>query len=997
MFQSIGGGNKMLKGKKIIWFTIALILGIIGLSISFEALTLNPFGDIALSNVSNAVFSEDLSLAILSDSNRTVTTVDTDEKVIYTLEGGNRRPNSFFFASEMVFSDSKDLYVLNHQWDDSGSYIDQESIKIFNAKGEYLTTYFTYEDETESHLRPVLEGMKWLDGALRWFELRPSSIVAYIGEQSIEIPFEDAEALVQDLEWQDENRFYLITKRGRIFSYDVTSENLELVRDVSEDAQASYLSLATDENGTLYINDIGHFGIFNLNGEEIFNSEDFQDGPAMVYYNFDVRGGRMIAVNEEQVALRDLGGNYWELNEVKPSNATIFLRFLGWVSLLLTAAGAIYFIKALIAYVALKGLPKGMARTLAMVTAIILSTTLISYLAISYYNSILVSQASNSLKNIVQNSRYVIDGDALEQIHGASDFYGDAYLEVSDDLQKMINYNEDAWNENLYTALYTVVDDRYYGLMYNDNGITPYYPFNAYTDDPYFYYFYDAYHGDITEGTEEDADGEWLFSMGPVYNSSDEVIAIVEVGMNKYIFDEWHHNIMKTIITDIISLVIIAILLVSEVNFFAVWFSGRSEYLKKKHEELPVKMQTERMNVIRTLALLTYIMIFMCTAFVPIMSKAMYEPIGQLPMAIAISLPILSEVLFTAITIIVAGFVAERRGWRTLFYIGVSALLVSALATALTRQLVLFIVIRAVAGIGNGMIQMTMHGFVNTGRSVAVRNEVYANMMSGAVAGINLGVVLGANLSDKFGYHNVFFVVFGFGLLALLFQFSFMRRYEVMSAVTEGDGSSDAETHAEPMTARRFMTQKSILSFFALIMIPAFLCYMYLEYFFPLYAERNGLTTSVVGIVFSLYGLFIVYFGPSMSTLTEKMFGVKRATSLASILTGVSLLAFALTGSLMGAILAVFILAVSDSFGESVYTTYFLALKESQQIGKSIAAGYLEFSSQIGKMLGTLAFGIALGFGEKLGIGIIGLVTLGFGLLFLLFEKPHQKKSHGEV
>jgi predicted MFS family arabinose efflux permease len=224
-----------------------------------------------------------------------------------------------------------------------------------------------------------------------------------------------------------------------------------------------------------------------------------------------------------------------------------------------------------------------------------------------------------------------------------------------------------------------------------------------------------------------------------------------------------------------------------------------------------------------------------------------------------------------------------------------------------------------------------------------------------------------------------------------------MRRYEVMSAVTEGDGSSDAETHAEPMTARRFMTQKSILSFFALIMIPAFLCYMYLEYFFPLYAERNGLTTSVVGIVFSLYGLFIVYFGPSMSTLTEKMFGVKRATSLASILTGVSLLAFALTGSLMGAILAVFILAVSDSFGESVYTTYFLALKESQQIGKSIAAGYLEFSSQIGKMLGTLAFGIALGFGEKLGIGIIGLVTLGFGLLFLLFEKPHQKKSHGEV
>ena len=262
-------------------------------------------------------------------------------------------------------------------------------------------------------------------------------------------------------------------------------------------------------------------------------------------------------------------------------------------------------------------------------------------------------------------------------------------------------------------------------------------------------------------------------------------------------------------------------------------------------------------------------------------------------------------------------------------------------------------------------------------------------MMSGAIAGINLGIVFGANLADKIGYFKVFYVIAALGFLGLLFQFLFMRNYETKEYELDEEDNKEYESITEEESDEKlgikFFIRKNVVVFFLLILIPAFLCYMYLEYYFPLFAEKQGLSTSVIGIIFSLYGLFIVYFGPSMSTFAEKYFGIKMATVLASALTGFSLIIFGLTGNILGAIFAILVLAISDSFGETVYTTYFLALKESRQIGKSVAAGYLEFTSQIGKMLGALAFAVAIGFGDQLGIGFIGILTLLMGLLFLPF------------
>lgn len=998
----------MVNKRAYIWegitFITLMAVAILGLLLFYEDFKLNPLEAASLQNTTSVTTDSADNLYIVSDSNRVINKVSPDHELLYRLKGGTRAENGFYSVNDLTTDGLGNLYVQAAMWDETGSFLEIEKIMKYDPKGNYVETLFTLTDESQSKLIPVIKGLKYSQDKLEWSLLTEEGIELYTEgqEKSIgEISYSNAQIMVQDVERKDESHLLFMTKDGFVYEEDLrTSDRIIRYQPSPEsiEKKSNIWGLQVARAGQIFINDLGQYGLFELKEGKlslVLQRTD-QFGQKDVIYYFHVNPDQMIAVNDQSIFIQTKGGNLEELGSLKVSQNIVFNRLLAWGSLLLLTASILLTFRWFYKYLIKKINLSQVGKTVPILLAVTVAAVLISMVAINYYSSIIETQAMNSLKMAVQNSKYIIDGRAVEAINNPTNYYNADYQLVSDQLQKLINYNQESWNENLYTALYDVEDGRYYALMYNDNGITPYYPFNAYEGDPDYDYFSRAISGEITEGTEVDADGQWIFSMGPIYGNNGEITAIIEVGMNKYIFDEWNDNIVKQIVIDIVSMIIILILLVSEITFFSSWLKERRNY-----RAAPETAEFNGLNVLRTLALLTYVIIFMCTAFIPVMAKSIYTPIGNLPMTLALGLPIFFEVLFTAITILFAGVLAEKKGWRLIFVLGTVILILSAIATGFTRSLPIFILVRSIAGIGNGFIQMTMYAFVNVGKSISGRNEAFAHMMSGAIAGTNLGIILGANLADKFGYFNVFFVMAFFGVIALLFERVFLRDYETMpyelsdEEAVEDHGNSSTEEplhdHAkEELPWYRFFAKKDVAIYFILILVPAFLCYMYLEYFFPIFAEARGISTSVVGIVFSLYGLFIVYFGPTMSTYSERYLGAKNATALASVLTGLSLLAFGVTGNLAGAVVGVLILALSDSFGETVYTTYFLALKESQRIGKSIAAGYLEFVSQIGKMLGALAFGFAIGFGDQLGIGTIGLITL---LMSIIFYLAYLKKS----
>ncbi len=985
--------------KRLLYMTLFGI-SLLGMILTIKYVSLNPFERIFLENTSAVTLDKEGDLYVVSDSNRRVSKIVSGDQLRYQIRGGSREEGSFYLASEIAADDSGQLYLLENQLDASGSFIKEEAIHLYDEEGRQTKTLFSLMDETQTKLLPSIKGLSYQNGHLRWQVLDETGISLYTDQSQKaigKILYPNAALMIQDVKPLGERTLVFISKDGFVYQQSVGEKAPQILFKPTEASKAIKTNLwgiQVGKDNHLYILDLGQFGIFSLEKGQlkaVFNSEKVHSNRKEAYFYFHFSEKEMVAGNDNGVVRVSSSGKVEPLGDLKISQGMLALKLLadGFVLAFLVAVLLLwrFLFDRYIRHIRLSEI----GVTIPILTAVTVAAIAISYLAINYYGKIIERQAVDNLKMVVQNSKFVVEGDLVEQMTSPTDFNGPTYQKIADQLQKLINYNTDVWNENLYTAMYTIIGDRYYALVYNDNRVTPFYPFNAFTEEPHYQYFLKAYKGEITEGKEEDADGQWIFSMGPVYNRQHEIVGIVEVGMNKYIFDEWTRSVEKKILIDIVSIIIVLVLLIAELSFLSGWFKARREQLLFPSEEIPFN----DLSILRGLAVYIYIAIFMCTPFIPVMAKSIYQPIGSLPMTVTLGLPIFFEVLTTAITILFAGVIAERRGWRTIFYAGATILILAAIVTALTQSLVLFIAIRAIAGIGNGFIQMTMYAFINLGESESKRNEAFAHMMSGAIAGTNLGFVIGANMAEKIGYANVFYMMAFFGILSIVFERMLLRHYPArasvvleeipMASTTENQmiiGQTEPLIEGPDLKWWQFFLQKEVLAFFSFILVPAFLCYMYLEYYFPIFAQDNGLPTSMVGIIFSLYGLFIVYLGPSISTWSEKLMGAKNATALASLLTGLSLIVFALTGNLAGAILAVLVLALSDSFGETVYTTYFLALQSSARMGLSIASGYYEFVQQVGKMLGALAFGIAIGFGAQLGIGAIGVITLVMSVIF---------------
>jgi len=329
------------------------------------------------------------------------------------------------------------------------------------------------------------------------------------------------------------------------------------------------------------------------------------------------------------------------------------------------------------------------------------------------------------------------------------------------------------------------------------------------------------------------------------------------------------------------------------------------------------------------------------------------------------------------------GYFAQKQGWKRTFTIGAVIVVIAAVLTTFATDIVYFIGMRSLAGVGTGFMFMALRAYVNIGSNTSIRNDGFAQLTAGAVAGMNVGVVMGANLADKIGMLSVFFVMAAFGVISYIFVLMQMRQPENLTV--------EKETEKSTIGIMKFYLNPKVLLFFVAILIPAYIAGMYLEYFFPVYAEEQGLSTSVIGLAFTLYGLIIVYLGPTFAQLGERKLGIRSAAALASLLTGLSLLTFALTGNLVGALIAVVILGFSDGFGEAAYNSYFLELEAAQAMGESSASGHFEFVGNIGKMIGPVVIAVMLTLGSQKGIGLIAVGVIALMAVFLLFSGKTKK------
>lgn len=441
---------------------------------------------------------------------------------------------------------------------------------------------------------------------------------------------------------------------------------------------------------------------------------------------------------------------------------------------------------------------------------------------------------------------------------------------------------------------------------------------------------------------------------------------------------------MKNIILDTGTIVLTSFLFMVELTLFILLYLKKK--LKRNDQIVEEEEPEQEVAIVRPLSFLLFFGIFLSVSFIPNVMTELYEPILGMSKNMILGLPLSAEMLFGAVATIFAGSLIDKKGWKIAFYVGLLILGIGTLLSGLANGAITFILARGVVGAGYGFSLMSLRAFVNTTKNEKAQSSGLTSMFSGMYAGLNCGVIVGAMLAEYIGFSNVFFVAFSMIILTSVFALFYLKQKQptVIETVQESEPSK--------INIFQFFTRKQVFGLFLLIIIPAAISGMFLDYYFPLFAEGEGLSSSNVGRAFLLNGLCIVYLGPFLSNYMIKYFGDFKTVLLGGLLIAVGMLYFSWQGTIVAAFVTIILLGLSDSFGLVAQNNYFVKLTASRELGIGKALGYFDNTRKVGQMFGPMIFGYVLTLGFT-GISLLGIIFLVALVLFLIMGKDTANKD----
>ena len=164
--------------------------------------------------------------------------------------------------------------------------------------------------------------------------------------------------------------------------------------------------------------------------------------------------------------------------------------------------------------------------------------------------------------------------------------------------------------------------------------------------------------------------------------------------------------------------------------------------------------------------------------------------------------------------------------------------------------------------------------------------------------------------------------------------------------------------------------------------MPYLICASFLSYFFPIFGEENGLSTSFVAQAFLISGVIAIYLGPALTKVVSERLGARGGLILSTGIYVAAFVLFALHPTIGTCFFIIALLAVADSFGLSMQAVYFSALPEVHLYGSGKAMGINSTVESIAQTVGPMIFAAVLMLGVERGVMIL---AAGMGAMLLVF------------
>jgi len=564
-------------------------------------------------------------------------------------------------------------------------------------------------------------------------------------------------------------------------------------------------------------------------------------------------------------------------------------------------------------------------------------------------------------------------GKEIAALGDVGAYHGSVYEDVNETVSSILNSDSEK-DTSLYCVLYREHND-VVQILYSDEDLYG-------TGCPMAGNFQGSGEQEIFETKEpkkfyslETAEGNYMFLLALVVNEKNEVIALVEVGTDFYMMQQEDKRLFTELMILVISAVVLLILIISE---GAVNFSLRKFLREKKDTRIRYDA-----GLVRPMMFLFCVVTNMPNTFIPIYGKQLWHAGMMISPDMAGALPISAEMGSIAIATLCMGKTVDRVGTKKMCLMGTAVLVAANMMYGLSSSWYLFTGAAILNGFGAGIVMLALNTYI-MGYDEEQCTKGFIHYNAAYLAGMNIGVIVGASIAEQFGYHVPFFVGAVITLISIpVICFCMENRPGI-----ENNGANDENDTHTFQTLWKFITFGNVIKFYLLFYIPFMCCEAFTEYVFPIFGEDNNLSMTEISMAFLLAGVIAIYLGSTLTNLTGTYLGTKKSLLLAGGSNIAALIIFAVFPSVINGFIVVGVLAVTDCYALTQMNLYYSQIQEVKEIGDGQAMSVYGTFENIAMLIGPILFAELIRQGGYGGVLLFGILFL---ILLIVFGMSRQQ------
>lgn len=366
-------------------------------------------------------------------------------------------------------------------------------------------------------------------------------------------------------------------------------------------------------------------------------------------------------------------------------------------------------------------------------------------------------------------------------------------------------------------------------------------------------------------------------------------------------------------------------------------------------------------------------------SFMPLYTRAAYNPIPWLPQSVLISLPLAAYLCAIVLVSPYARPLSARLGPRRLLLLAAIPTLAAHLWLFVAASVPEIIAARLILGAGYAVVTLACQDYVidNTPRDERDRSlGIFSTVLFG---GIFCGTALGGVLADRLGQANVFLISAALVTMSALLIFSLL----------EDTGGRRTVAVVRPPLLASLANLRFAALVFGIALPSNIVLQAFVSYTVALSLDRLGASPADIGRTLMVYFLAVALVGPLSGRAAERGVPLSYVAVVGAIIPAAALLVAAMWPTQVTIFVAVLASGIGSGMvrGAQVSLAVSLAETDLQKLGVDAVLGALRTIERFGSIAGLVVVAAIAGlYGYVAATTLVAALLLGGLIVFGLAE-----------